>query len=159
METTVTPIQSTVVSGGPQARGNATMMKLESKVIRKRKKGEGGRGRKFPCGGRAWPAGQGAAWKRFCWRRKEAPRTWVAKDGVADTSRRRWTFSTNFGPAVGSRFGACKLVMRRTPADLSSTEHLTVLNKDCPASLLLVTFGEGVKVNGIVGLDLARGRC
>ena len=52
-----------------------------------------------------------------------------------------------------------KLVTRRTPADLSSTEHLTVLNKDYPASLLLVTFGEGVKVNGIVGLDLARGRC
>ena len=64
METTVTPIQSTVVSGGPQARGNATMIKLESKVIRKRKKGEGGRERKFPCGSRAWPAGQGAAWKR-----------------------------------------------------------------------------------------------
>ena len=64
METTVTPIQSTVVSGGPQARGNATMIKLESKVIRKRKKGEGGRERKFLCGSRAWPAGQGAAWKR-----------------------------------------------------------------------------------------------
>ena len=66
METTVTPIQTTVVSGGPQARGNATMIKLESKEIRKRKKGEGGRGRKLPCGGRARPAGQGAAWKSFC---------------------------------------------------------------------------------------------
>jgi hypothetical protein len=29
-------IQTTVVSGGPQARGNATMIKLESKVIRNR---------------------------------------------------------------------------------------------------------------------------
>ena len=57
METTVTPIQSTVVSGGPQARGNATMIKLESKVIRNIEKGEGGRGRKLPCGlqGRAQP--------------------------------------------------------------------------------------------------------
>ena len=59
-------IQTTVVSGGPQARGNATMIKLESKEIRKRKKGEGGRGRKLPCGGRARPAGQGVAWKSLC---------------------------------------------------------------------------------------------
>ena len=43
METTVTPIQSTVVSGGPQARGNATMIKLESKEIRReRRVREGG---------------------------------------------------------------------------------------------------------------------
>ena len=48
METTVTPIQTTVVSGGPRARGYATTIKLENKVIRKRKKGEGGRGRKLP---------------------------------------------------------------------------------------------------------------
>ena len=74
-----------------QARGNTTMIKLESKVIRKRKKGEGGWGRKFPsvaavAGRGLRPAGQGAACKSFCWRRKEAPRTWVAKGGVADTS-------------------------------------------------------------------------
>ena len=43
METTVTPIQTTVVSGGPQARGNATMIKLESKEIRReRRVREGG---------------------------------------------------------------------------------------------------------------------
>ena len=40
--------------------------------------------------------------------------TWVAKDGVADTETLD-VFN--------------KLVTRRTPADLSSTEHLTVLNK------------------------------
>ena len=109
METTVTPTQSSMVSGGPQARGTATKIKLESKIVRKRKKGEGGRGRKFPCGaGRGLqPAGQGAAWKSFCWRRKEAPRTWVAKEGVADMETLE-VFN--------------KLVTRRTPADLSSTE-------------------------------------
>ena len=82
-----------------------------------KKKGEGGRERKISCGGRAWPAGQGVAWKSFCWRRKEAPnlRTWVAKDGVAHT-RTLDVFN--------------KLVTRRTPADLSSTEHLTVLNNN-----------------------------
>ena len=63
METTVTPTQSSMVSGGPQARGTATKIKLESKIVRKRKKGEGGRGRKIlPCGGgRAWPAGTGCS--------------------------------------------------------------------------------------------------
>ena len=82
---------------------------------RKRRVREGGEENKLPCGGRAWPAGQGTAWKRFCWRRKEAPRTWVAKEGVADMETLE-VFN--------------KLVTRRTPADLSSTEHLTVLNKD-----------------------------
>ena len=67
METTVTPIQSTVVSGGPQARGTATKIKLESRIVRKRKKGERGGGEEiFPAvagrglQGRAQP-GRGSA--------------------------------------------------------------------------------------------------
>ena len=117
METTVTPTQSSMVSGGPQARGTATKIKLESKIVRKRKKGEGGWGRKITllwqgvaCGHRVQP-GRASAMDG-----KKALRAWVAKGCVliADTK------------TPGS-FN--KLATRRTPADLSSTEHLTVLNK------------------------------
>ena len=64
-------------------------------------------------GGRAWPAAcragrSRAAWKSFCWRRKEAPRTWVAKEGVADMETLE-VFN--------------KLVTRRTPADLHRTPY------------------------------------
>ena len=36
------------------------------------------------------------------WRRKEAPRAWVAKDGVADMGT-RWKFSTNLPRVVPQR--------------------------------------------------------
>ena len=75
---------------------------------------EGGE-EKLPCGGRAWPAGHRAQPGRAsAMEGKEALRAWVAKEGVADTE------------TMG---GFNKLATHRTPADLSSTEHLTVLNK------------------------------
>ena len=75
---------------------------------------EGGE-EKLPCGGRAWPAGhRGQPGRASAMEGKEALRAWVAKEGVADMETLE-VFN--------------KVVTRRTPADLSSTEHLTVLNK------------------------------
>ena len=105
METTVTPIQTTVVSGGPQARGKATMIKLESKEIRReRRVREGGEENSLRWQGAACRAGRSLE-EPLRWRRKEAPRAWVAKEGVA-------------GTVTLDSFN--KLATRRTPADLSS---------------------------------------
>ena len=85
-------------------------------MIRKRKKGEGGRGRKITL---RWQGvacrAQGAAWKSFCNGGEGGSQDMGCQEGVADTK------------TMG---GFNKLATRRnlTPADLSSTEHLTVLN-------------------------------
>ena len=106
METTVTPIQTTVVSGGPQARGKATMIKLESKEIRRERRVREGGEENYPARwqGAACRAGRSLE-EPLRWRRKEAPRAWVAKEGVA-------------GTVTLDSFN--KLATRRTPADLSS---------------------------------------
>ena len=94
-------IQTTVVSGGPQARGNATMIKLESKEIRRERRVREGGEENYPAACRAGRSLE----ELLRWRRKEAPRAWVAKEGVA-------------GTVTLDSFN--KLATRRAPADLSS---------------------------------------